>query len=522
MSSIDSRQAPRAYAENEQPARLLHTLASPWLALGLALFAIALQSAGHLDCDVSWFITFAEKYLDGAVPYVDVTDPNPPAAFLVLAPAVRLSRSLHIAPESIVGAFVFLFTGASIALCAVIFRFGSRRSREDWGLLLNAAVFLLLVAPAIVFAEREHLALLAIAPMLATLAVSADGGRPPRALRILAGLGAGVAVCFKPFFALAVAAPALAQSLRERSSRPLLTIELVTSMATFVAYVVATLLLFPAYADYALPVIAQVYQPARDAFLNLALLTLAPFNFALLLALAFAAAQGFAHPPASPGLVAPSAARVCAYASIGFLIGFFLQGKGWSNHAYPGIALALFAWVFFLLDKHPRAQAAREGRLAKFIFLPAFIAAPALFGAVKLIGDVEEHNGLRAEIARVAPARPRLIAMARQLDFGHPVTRQLGGVWVGRPNALWTASLAAYLLHDEKDPTRRARLEDYRRRDLAGFVEDVRSGRPDVIVVEDKDTREWALKQRETAGVLDGYEKAAQAEEVEIWRRTGR
>ncbi len=519
MSSIDSRQAPRALIEQTPAARLLHTLASPWLTLGLMLFAIAQQIAGHLDCDVSWFITFAEKYLDGAVPYVDVTDPNPPAAFLALAPAVRLARALNIAAEPVVAAFVFLFAGASIALCAAIFRFGARRSREDWGLLLNAAVFLLLVAPAFVFAEREHLALLALAPMLASLAVDGEGCRAPRVLRLLAGLGAGVALCFKPFFALAVALPTFAFAVRARSLRPLLSAEIAAAVGVVLAHGVATLVFFPAYAQYALPVIADVYQPARDSFANLALRTLAPFNVALLIALSAAAARGFATAPVAPRFVAPAASRVCAYASIGFLISFFVQGKGWSNHAYPGVALALFAWCFFLLDKHPRARAARQGRLFKFVFLPAFIAAPAMFGALKLIVDAEEHPGLRAAIERVAPPQPRVVAMARQLDFGHPVTRQLDGTWVGRPNALWTASFSAYLLNSAKDSAYRARLEDYRRRDLIGFVEDVRDGLPDVIVVEDRDTREWVLKQPEGAGVLEGYEKAGEAEEIEIWTR---
>jgi len=517
MSSIASR----GFADG-RPARLTASLASPFATLALILIAIGLQLAGHLDCDVSWFITFAEKVLDGAVPYVDVTDPNPPAAFLSMAPAVLLARAYQVPVEPVVAGLVFLFGLLSIASSVVILHYGAPRSREDWGLVLNASVFTLLVAPALVFAEREHIALLAMSPMLATLSASAEGGRAPKALRIVAGLGAGLAVCFKPFFGLAIALPALALAYRERSPRLLMTVEMATAAALCLVYALATFLFFPAYAQYALPVIADVYQPARDTLANLALFTLAPFNVALLAALFVVSAKGFAHPPVAPGFVAPAAARVCGFASAGFLVSFFLQGKGWSNHAYPGIALALLAWCFFALDGHPRARAAREGRLFKFVFLPALVASPFLFGAIKVLADVEEHPGLRAELARVAPAHPRLIVMARQLDYGHPVTRQLEGAWVGRPNALWTASLAAYLLRDVKDPAWRARLEDYRRRDLAGFVEDVRAGKPDAIVVEDRDTREWVLKQPESAAALDGYEKAGEAQEIEIWTRKTR
>jgi hypothetical protein len=514
MSSITSRR----FAERRE-ARLIAILASPYTTLALLLIAGGLQAAGHLDCDVSWFITFAEKFLDGAVPYVDVTDPNPPAAFLVMAPAVLLARAFHIPVEPVVGSLVFLFGALSIAFSGYIFRYGAPRSREHAGLLLNASVFTLLVAPALVFGEREHIALLALLPILATLAASAEGGRVPKPLRFLAGAGAGAAVCFKPFFALAILLPGLAVCVRERSLRLLFTAEMATAGLFFAAYIVATFVLFPAYAQYALPVIADVYQPARETALNLALLTLAPFNIALLAALVIASAKGLGHPPVAPAFVAPPSARVCAFASMGFLISFFLQGKGWSNHAFPGVALALLAWCFFTLDAHPRAREVRAGPLFKYAFLPALVAAPFLFGAFKLLTDVEEHPGLRAEIARVAPPHPRLIVMARQLDYGHPVTRRLEGVWVGRPNALWTASLAAYLLRDVTDPAWRIRLEDYRRRDLAGFTEDVRVGRPDAIIVEDKDTREWVLKQPESATALDGYSKAGEAREIEIWTR---
>lgn len=499
--------------------RVRALLASRWVAVALVGIAIGQQIAGHLDCDVSWFITFAEKFLDGAVPYVDVTDPNPPAAFLSVAPAIMLARAFNVPPEPVLAGLVFLFAILSIGVSAAIFRFDAPRSRENWGLLLNASIFLLLLAPEIVFAEREHIALLALAPMLATLAVSAEGGRVVRPLRVIAGLGAGLALCFKPFFALAIALPAFVLAFRERSPRLLFTTEMAIGAAVCVAYGVATLLFFPAYVQYALPVITEVYQPARDAWMKLTLQSVAPFNVALLVALAVAWTRGFERPASAPGFVAPASALVCALASLGFLVSFFIQGKGWTNHGYPGLILALLAWCFFALDSHPRAQAVREGRLFMFIFLPIFFASPAIFGADKLLSNAEEHPGLRGEIARVAPAHPRIIVMARQLSYGHPVTRQLAGTWVGRPNALWTATLAGYLLGDVRDPARRARLEDYRRRDLIGFVEDVSVGRPDVIVVEDKGTREWALKQPETANVLDGYEKTGQAEEIEIWTR---
>jgi hypothetical protein len=177
--------------------------------------------------------------------------------------------------------------------------------------------------------------------------------------------------------------------------------------------------------------------------------------------------------------------------------------------------LILFAWTVFALEK--RTHPISDGRLVKFLFIPALFAAPALHGGLKQWSNEEEHPGLRAAIARVAPAHPRIAAMARDLDFGHPVTRQLEGIWIGRQSALWTSSSVAHLLPSAADPAYRARLLNYRHDDLLAFAEDVARGRPDAIIVEDQAVREWVLKQPETANALNSYERVGAAGAVEIW-----
>jgi hypothetical protein len=486
----------------------LRLLSSPLLTALLVLAAIVQQAIGHLDCDVSWFITFAEKFVDGQTAYIDVKDPNPPLAFLSLAPAVLVARLLHVAVEPLVVALVFLCAAASIGLSFYVLKQGRTRSQEEWGALLNGAVYLLLVAPEIAFGEREHLALLLMAPMLTVLAVGLRSGRPGRAARAIAGVGAGLAVCFKPFFLLALLFPALSIAWRERSLRCFWRIEFFAAAAVALTYGFVVVEFFPDYRANVLALVADVYAPARDSWTNLLFHTLLPVQFVLLAAFAYAAV-------AVRG--APVLARVAAWASAGFLVSFLIQGKGWINHAYPGMALALFAWIAFILEnrRHPVA----DSRLVKFLFVPLLVAAPLLHGGVNQWSNEQEHPGLREAILRVAPPHPRVIALARQLDYGHPVTRQIGGVWVGRQNALWTSSFVTQLLPRASDPAYRARLFSYRRNDLADFAQDVARSRPDVIIVESAGLREWALKQPETARVLDSYVLSGEAGEIEIWTR---
>lgn len=491
---------------------LPRVLSSPWLGAALATIALLQQLAGHLDCDVSWFITFAEKFVDGRNAYVDVGDPNPPAAFLALVPAVVMARALAVSPEAIVVALVFAFAAASIAFSGYALRYSVARSRRAWGLLLNAAIYLLLVAPEIVFAEREHLALLAMLPMLAVLAVEERHKPLPRAARILAGVGAGAAMAFKPHFALAIALPALAIVWRERSLRALWREEVWAAGLAVLLYAAGVAVCFPSYWGQALPLIVDVYAPARDDWSNIVSHTLAPVYAALLAAFLIAAR----------GQVLGRATRVALFASLGFFISFLVQGKGWINHAYPAVTLLLFAWTLLALgDRAVWTARAREAgdRLIKFLFVPALIAAPAFFGVVEQVSDREEHPGLLDAVARVAPPHPRIAAMASQLDFGHPLVRHLGGEWVGRQNALWVTAHVGRLLSSATDPAYRARLEGHRRDDLANFAEGVRAARPDIVIVEDAATREFVTQRPEAAGVLDGYRLAKRAGDIEIWRR---
>ncbi|WP_244635033.1 hypothetical protein [Methylosinus sp. C49] len=479
---------------------------SPLLGAALAVVAVAQQLIGHIDCDVSWFSTFAEKVLDGRVAYVEVSDPNPPAAFLSLMPAVLLARALHLPTEALVAALVFLAAVGSIGFSFLLLRHGAARDRREWMQLLNAAIFLLLVAPEIVFAEREHIALLALLPLLAALAE--ERASAPRLARIVAGICGGLAVAMKPHFILAIALPALALALRERSVRALLRAELGAAALASVVVTGATLIAFPAYVGEALPLALEVYGPARDDLAHFLAHSLALAYLALL--------AGFLV--AARGAALGRASVVALAASLGFFAAFLLQGKGWMNHAYPAMVLLLFAWIFLVLRDRAAPVAGLRAALTKFLFAPALLAAPAYFGIVEQLTDREEHEGLLAAVAAVAPPHPRIATIASQLDFGHPLTRRLAGEWVGRQNALFVTAAVGRLL-ETAGPERRQRLEARRSADLAALAEDIRVGRPDIIVAEDRATREWVLKRPEMAGALDGYRLAKQAADIEIWRR---
>ena len=514
MSIIDdTKPAPGGRAAAE--GALLARLASPAATAALLVAAIAGQAAGHIDSDVSWFITLAEKFLSGTLLYDrgDIVEPNPPLSFLSLVPAVALAQALHIPAEAALAALVFFGALASLGLCAFVLGYGAARERLEQRLLLNGAIWLLLLSPALVFAQREHLALIALAPLLARFSLDRDARPVPLAVSALLGVSAGLGVAFKPFFGLAVALPALAFAWRRRSIRALFSAELLACGACLALYVAAVGWFFPGYVARIVPFGVDVYSPAHESLETLATQTLLPAYAAI-----FCAFLVFARGAPRGGL-----SQTVFWASAGFFLSFLLQRKGWLNHAFPGLALLLFSWLALLVEelRRPRKHARLSASLVKFAFAPALIAAPFFFGAARQWANMEEYPGLRAAVADHAPAHPRLIALAFNCNVGHPLTRQLEGVWVGRPCSLWTSSYVGRLLETgaAADPAWQARLVAYRHADLAAFAEDVEAGRADAVIVESAALRDWAAARPELAGVLAPFEKAAVAGEVEVWTR---
>lgn len=506
MSAVAAQRAMRASDAGAGALRL----AGGWpLSFAIVALGVAQQAAGHFNGDNSWFILFAERVIDGARAYVEIGDPNPPAAFLVYAPAVVVARALGLATEAMVVVEVFALATLMLAFGgAVLRRAGLMPSGED-GLWRNATLWVALVAPGFGFAEREHFALLFALPMLAVVVARAEGRAVSTPHAVLAGACAGLTLCFKPYYAAGFAAAALVAVARRRSLAPVFAWENLAALATGLGYLAFVARFFPEYYTLALPAALDVYAPARNGLA--ASVASAPFlaGAAVLAATGwFCGRRGF-----------DARAYVLMAASAGFLLTFVVQGKGWFNHAYPGLALALFSalagWLAF------RRAAPRQAALfAKACVLPAFVCAPFFGAAWMNAPGAEEYPGLTAQVRALAPARPKIAALAAQLDVAHPLTRRLDGAWIGRQNALWVANCVAQILATQTvSPERRALLESHAARERADFAADLRAGRPDVLLVESAALREWAGRQPEFGRLFDGYARKGQAGAVEIWTR---
>jgi len=463
MSSIAEESLERGYGGTSATAARLR----PALPLVLVVAAAVLVRLWIVTAtDVSWLITLSEKVLDGTRLYVDLIEVNPPASVLLYLPAVALARAIGIAPEIVVNALVFLAVGASLGFAGRILARARLLEGVDGWTLAAFAAFLLLVFPARTFAQREHVAVIVLLPALAVYVARARSFAPGVAAAMVAGIGTGIAVSIKPHFAFAVAFAAAAAAFHARSWRVLVAPEQWIAAAIVAAYGTSIFVFYPQFITDVLPLVQAVYVPVRRSLWAI----LAHTSVILWLVSIFIVARQRRN------AVFDSRFSILLAASCGFALAYVLQGKGWPYHTYPMLALALLALAVLL-----SARAGKDARMERLgLFAGSVGLVAAGFYAMSLAVDFTPL----AQSIRQSLTRLKVLAISPDIGLGHPLVRQVGGIWVQRVACLWITNNAEWLLRTETSPAAAARLEAYAAADRAGLLEDIRRAKPDIILLD--------------------------------------
>jgi hypothetical protein len=532
--------APEGGAARAAVAARARAAAPLVLALVALAAAVAAQARFGAIADVSWMITISEKWLDGAIPYVDFIETNPPAAILLYLPPTALARALGAHAEFVVAAWGFAACGAAVAAVAAILRRAGLLGQLGPA-SLGAALFALTLLPGRAFDERDFFVALLALPALAVAAARATGATPDLRSVVAAGLCMAAVVAIKPPYALLFVGPAVYLAARQGVGLALRASEYWLAFAAALAYATVIAWLFPAYVADVLPAVAAAYLPVRESARDLIA------NAAVVAWVAFAAALALV---AGPRLRAPLIATP-ALAAVGALATFFIQGKGWLYQAYPALALIVLAFGA-AVDR----RGATPGRLA---LLAAAAAAAALAGwlaslppfaaaiAVALVGGgalaavagrrmaATEREARLAELAVAAIAgavwlffaaaptapdrdfvravaalgpHPRLAAVAEGLGIGFPLVRQVDGVWIQRTQGMLLTSGARRLIDENPgDAALAERLAPIVARERDMVAADIRGGRPDAVLVNTVNPRfhRWAMADPTLAAALADY-----------------
>lgn len=225
----------------------------------LLIAAIASRAMLAANTDVSWLLTVGERVLDGDRLYIDIVETNPPMAVWAYLPGIALARVLGLRPEIITDLLVFVAIGASLGVSAWMMR--RIADRRDGAASALMAFAILAVLPAQTFGQREHIALIAILPALAALIGRRSGANLPLVGTLAAGAGLAITLAFKPQFALGWACAIGAAFVLRRSWRSIWTPENAVAAFLLALYLIAIVVLHPAYITTIVPLLRDVYVP---------------------------------------------------------------------------------------------------------------------------------------------------------------------------------------------------------------------------------------------------------------------
>jgi len=207
-----------------------------------------------------------------------------------------------------------------------------------------------------------------------------------------------------------------------------------------------------------------------------------------------------------PGRVATLPAMFLI-ASAGFALAGLIQGKGYLNHALPGMALGFVGLVLLAMQ-----DGIERGRRNFVLAATAALACLELYA----MASIQPIPGLAQAVTRVAPPHPSVITLGPDLLTGHPLVRNVNGRWAGSRAGMYIA-VGAHSELSSGHPD--ARLLGWYHADIDAFANDVQRERPDVILVDTRPELAWLRQEPKIRSAVAGYRPRARVDDVEVWVR---
>jgi hypothetical protein len=479
-----------------------------WLLIVLVFAAaVLMRQLVPLNTDVSWLLVVGERMLDGQRLYRDIIEINPPMAAFAYLPGVALARLLGVHARHVIDAQLLLLAAGSLFATWRILLLSPALGQARWSLFAVWAVAVLTILPMNVFAQREHIATLTFLPALAAYALRGNREKLALWVIVIAGVGAGITLAFKPFFAVPAAICIVWSARRSRSWLTLFAPENIIAGVLVSSVSLGTYVFYPEYFTITYPLVRDTYlswsMPASVVMLN---------DATLIFAIAVAVVVLTRRQRTQDALLVAA-----LLAATGFMISFFLQRRGWAYHSYPMVALAILAMGYVLMvQRDTESRPRRPGLAAMPILAATFLFGSLWFNTTVHVGPIEQA------LAGLKP-HPRVLVLSGEAAIGHPLVRDLGGTWVSRQENLWIREFVR--LTREKtsvDAATDARLNADLALERKWLIEDFKKLPPDIVLIDDLRDRwsDWARADAELAQLLKPYSSVGSVDGIEILSRT--
>jgi hypothetical protein len=491
-------------------------LPRPWFVILIALLAmLGLYQAmsSPVNGDASWYLYMAGRILDGARPYEDIVDTNPPLIVWLNELLVGLARELGASALAAFRVLLLVLTALSLGLSWRLSRELPLAFRQA-GLL--TWLYLLLIHAGGIAGQREHILLILILPYAYGAVAEVCGVRAPLGLGLISGLMAGVGFALKPFFVPAAIAVELFLMFRchwQSWKRP----QALALGAVVFAYVVAIVIGAPQYLA-----VARRFAPLYPHHMPGGPMLLASSWRLGVVVLAIVSAYALARREV------PGWSEVFGLLALGLTASVYLTGKGWRYHWFPSIAIAgallggCGAFVAF------RRQAAYGRTWPGALFGLGLVVLSALSVTDSVVERRRDTDAIRL-VRRYARNGKAVLVFSPWVHQSFPMINETGATWGMRHPMLW--QIAAFYANDAWVKGRYHALDamsDPERRFLSEITEDFERFQPGLLLVNDDpptpalpgfDYLEYMRREPRFAQALVHYEYATRTPSFRVYRR---
>jgi len=376
--------------------RLLVTGAIACLAVGAAL----LHFFAPINHDEAYFITLAERLLDGGQFGKDIMDMNPPHVWWISAAPVWFARQTGLRPDVAATAFTVVMATLSLAAVARLIA-AAGFTRVARNLFLVFAALLVLFVPGYDFGQREHWMVLLTLPYIVTCGCRLNKLVLSPAIGAAVGVAACLGFCIKPYFLLVPLVLEIWIFVRLRRPGTAIRSETIAMVIAGIIYAGLIVTYAWSYLEVEIPTALLGYwsykSSLREVLLSAALL-LAPA--AMLVAVGYLAHRQDGQTPAL--------AQALAVAGAASLAAAIIQAKPWSYHFLPAIIFFNLSAVALLAVENPRADKLTLRRIA-FTILVAMAIAPTVFEAKRIFEGASSRENQLAAVFRANPGPNRTV-----------------------------------------------------------------------------------------------------------------
>jgi hypothetical protein len=469
----------------------------PFWAVVLVLLSLILLNPMRINEDCALRIQFAEWVIEGKLPYVDFVDNTPPMATYLSTVPVLLSKFFSI--KVILGfslIILLLVVWSGLTIRKLLCQREQGIGNTELGIMLFAwGAFSLLMYKRGYFGEREHIFVLLFIPFLVVRWIRTLDGEIELPIALVTGFVAGIGTCIKPYFIFMAMIPEVYWFCRLRTPRLLLKPEVLAYVSAGLIFC-AHFFILPEQVGQNffgrwLPFINARYWVYNCDIGNLVLRR----DFAL--ALIATALPFLFEPRASAGL--RSLARTLSLSTLGGLIVFLVQHKGFSYHLFPAIGPASLVMAIMIYESATtlgrRATTSTKSLLEKGLDLTCFLM---FFAGVAFLVQVSwrlvtmgpnsyEETPLTRIISEFSEKGDSILVISPSVGDSYPMLLQMGrkpGCRFG--NIFWIGMLYAGVSGDASGqfPYRNERESSIEEKLLLKeLLEDIQEFQPMLIVI---------------------------------------